>query len=103
MKTIGIKFCGGCNPLIERSEVADELKSILPEGFAFDNNAPSGRWDIGILICGCHTACADRPELRSLAATWILVSGPTVDRHSVSVEDIAQSIAGKLGAMAHTE
>jgi len=103
MKTMGIKFCGGCNPLIERSEVANELKSILPEGFTFDSDDPSRRWDIGILICGCPTACADRPEHRSLAAAWILVSGPMVDRHSVSVENIARSIVDKLEAMAQTE
>lgn len=103
MKTVGIKFCGGCNPLIERARVAEELKAILPAGFTFENAGSAHPWDIGILICGCPTACADRPEARALAAAWVLVGGAEVDRFSVPVEKIAGTIAAKLEAMAQNE
>ncbi len=48
---------------------------------------------LGIIVCGCRTACADRPEVRHMAPSWITVAGETIDRESVPEESMAQIIA----------
>lgn len=96
MKQIGVKFCGGCNPQINRLAVIEDLRSILPEGCQLVTNLQRGSWETALLICGCPTACADRPEIRKLAHRWILVSGPMVDSIGVSEKELASIVAKKL-------
>jgi hypothetical protein len=102
-KTVGIKYCGGCNPQIERGQVVKELQTLLPDGFRLADGPSVSRWDIGILISGCSAACADGPELRVLATVWILVSGAMVDYTAVPAEEIARVVADKLSEMAFRE
>ena len=102
-KTVGIKYCGGCNPQIERGQVVKELQTLLPEGFILADGPSASRWDIGILISGCSAACADGPELRVLAPVWILVSGAMVDYTTVPAEEIARVVVEKLSGMAFRE
>ena len=54
-----IKFCGGCNPVFERTAVAQILRRdlrnvswVLPEEDA----------DLLVVIDGCLGGCAERPE-----------------------------------------
>lgn len=98
VKTVGIKYCGGCNPEIDRPGVVKELQARLPKGFRFIHGSSSVPWDIGVLICGCSSACAERPELMSSARRWILVRGPVVDDVRVPVERIAETIVEKLAS-----
>ncbi len=58
---LGIKFCGGCNPIIERGDLARKIR----EGF------PLAQWvsweeepDLVLIINGCPTACAERAEVQ---------------------------------------
>ena len=95
-KTIGIKYCGGCNPEIRRSELIQSLKRLLADDWSLDSGEPSEPWDVAILVCGCPTACLDRPEIRTLARTCVLVSGSNVDHYTVPVEHLAATIAEKL-------
>ena len=57
---LAIKFCGGCNPVIERGEVARKIREELA----------GARWvswegesDLLVVINGCPTACAEREEI----------------------------------------
>ena len=51
MKQIGVKFCGGCNPEINRSELFKELKRTLPEGYQLVTGSPAGTWETALLVC----------------------------------------------------
>jgi hypothetical protein len=58
---LALKFCGGCNPIIERGEVAQRIR----EGLS------ALRWvsweegsDLVLIIHGCPTACAERAEIQ---------------------------------------
>jgi hypothetical protein len=53
-------------------------------------------WEIGILLCGCPTACADRPDVRGLSKRWIRVGGSTVDLDSIHEDEMAAVIVGKI-------
>ncbi len=96
MKLIGIKYCGGCNPVIDRENLVQEIKRLLPPEFILANNQTNKQWDIGILVCGCLTACADKPDLKNLACKWIIVAGNSVDHSSASEKDLAEIVLSKL-------
>ncbi len=96
MKRIGVKYCGGCNPQIERSRFADELGKKLSGDLSLAIDVSMGKWELGILVCGCPVACADRPEARSPAFEWIVVSGPIVESESISESELATVVALKI-------
>jgi hypothetical protein len=96
MKRIGVKYCGGCNPQIHRTELVDEVTRLLSKDCNLETGEPSGQWDAEILVCGCVVACSDRPEVRELARHWVLVSGSMVDFHPVPLEALAAIAAERL-------
>jgi hypothetical protein len=71
-----IKFCGGCNPAIERGQLARIIREHL---------AGLVRWvpaeeetDLLLIMSGCLTACADRAEVKEKAAAYLIIAGPTI-------------------------
>ena len=92
---IGIKYCGGCNPHINRTKLVQDIKKLLPPDSMVTTQCPSP-WDVGILICGCPTACADKPEFKTLARKWILVAGNSVDLENLPEAKIAEFIFSKI-------
>ena len=92
---IGVKYCGGCNPQINRSKIVREIKANAP-GFAgvipADTPEP---WAIGIMMCACPFACVDTPDVRKLARDWIVVSGSMVDRYPVEESEISERAVEK--------
>ena len=96
MKLIGIKYCGGCNPHIDRTKLVREISKLLPPEFIFTKETSSEPWDLGILVCGCLTACADKPEFRNLARKWIIVAGNSVDLDNAPEEALADIVALKM-------
>jgi len=96
MKLTGIKYCGGCNPLIDRAKLALEIEKLLPPEYSLTTDQTFNPWDIGILVCGCPTACADKPEFKNLARKWIIVAGSSVDLDNAPEEELADIVIQKL-------
>ena len=96
MKLIGIKYCGGCNPVIDRGKLAMKIEKQLPPEFILSKGQTKKLWDIGILICGCPTACADKPEFKNLARKWIVVAGNSVDLNNAPEEILANIVTIKI-------
>jgi hypothetical protein len=98
MKCVVVKYCGGCNPQIERSRFVEELRQKLSGDLRLEIGGSTGRkkCELGILVCGCGVACADRPETRSMASKWILVSGPAVDMAPTPENEMAGCVALKI-------
>ncbi len=78
---LAVKYCGGCNPLIERGEVAREIREELP----------GARWvswegesDLLVVINGCPTACAEREEIRKNSKASLVI-------HPGGVSDIEKT------------
>jgi hypothetical protein len=99
MKLIGIKYCGGCNPLIDRPGLVREIEKSLQPGLRLATDMSSTPWEIGILICGCPTACVDRPDVRGLSERWIRVGGSTVDLDFIHEDEMAAVIVGKIDSL----
>ena len=50
-----LKYCGGCNPLYDRSLVKDRIAVDFP---AFTITREENEADRAAVICGCSRACA---------------------------------------------
>jgi hypothetical protein len=99
MKLIGIKYCGGCNPLIDRAKLVCEIGKALPPGYSLTTEQYANPWDTGVLICGCPTACADKPNVAGLARKWIIVAGKSIDLDNVPEEKLADVVVRKITGM----
>jgi hypothetical protein len=96
MKLTGIKYCGGCNPHIDRAKLALEIEKLLPPEYSLTTDQTFNPWDIGILICGCSTACVDNPDVRDLARKWIVIAGKSIDLDNIPEEELADIVVQKI-------
>ena len=87
-----VKYCGGCNCQIDRSKLVGDIKELLTEGDRLLSGTETTPAEAGILLCGCQSACADKPELSELARRWILVAGKSVDHRDVPEHDLGKVI-----------
>jgi hypothetical protein len=99
---IGIKYCGGCNPLIDRAKLAMEIEKLLPPEYSLTTEQYANPWDIGIMICGCPTACVDKPAVRGLARKWIIVAGKSIDLDNVPEEKLTAVVVRKIKMHSHS-
>jgi hypothetical protein len=70
-----LKFCGGCNPTIERGTVAQRIQEGLSSGVCWVS-AEEER-DFILIINGCPTACANTAEIRGNGPA-IVISGEMI-------------------------
>ncbi|HDQ04371.1 MAG TPA: hypothetical protein ENN23_07405 [Deltaproteobacteria bacterium] len=95
-KIIGVKYCGGCNPTIDRVGIVSGIQKMLPRGYSLTSDASLAPWEAAIMMCGCVCACIDKPEIRNLARRWIVVAGNNVDMLAVSEKEIARTVVEKI-------
>ncbi len=69
---LAIKFCGGCNPVIERGVVARIIRESLSVKIKWV--AADEEEDLLIILSGCLTSCADRPEVCARAVEALNIS-----------------------------
>jgi hypothetical protein len=96
MNLIGIKYCGGCNPHIDRKKLIQEIEKLLPPEYSLTTKTSFTPWDIGVMVCGCPTACADKPEFKIIARKWIVVAGNSVDLNNAPEEILANIVTIKI-------
>ena len=99
IKLIGVKYCGGCNPVIDRVRLVSEVGKLLPPEYVLTTDKSSNPWDIGILVCGCSTACANKSAVKNFARQWIFVAGNSVDLNNLQEEKMADIIVKKIFAL----
>lgn len=54
--TIGIKYCGGCNPNYERGDIVARAKAEYPD-VCFEPYDPLESYTLVLIICGCLKEC----------------------------------------------
>ena len=92
-KEISIRFCGGCNPRIDRGKLAAEIKAALAGmGCTVAYNQP----DAGFIIClsGCTANCASRYIQSSTPG--IIVAGESLDALFLAESQLAGEILRKV-------
>ena len=70
---IGIRYCGGCNPLYERVEMVRQIESLAGDRFLFVRHDQQNL-DGLITVNGCSRACAGR-DLGHQASPYHSVTG----------------------------
>lgn len=91
-----VKYCGGCNCQIDRSAAVKKIENSLGADCQFTTATDGGPFDAGILVCGCPSACARKPELTDLTGNWVVIAGKTVDTRELPEEDIPAAVVRKI-------
>jgi hypothetical protein len=55
--TIGVKFCGGCNPRYDRGQALTAVKERLGGDLRFAYAEEGRRYDLLLYIAGCANRC----------------------------------------------
>ncbi|HBW36246.1 hypothetical protein [Desulfosporosinus sp. BICA1-9] len=88
-KKVSISFCGGCNPLINRGEVANEVQELLSAtGIQVTFN--SFDTDLVIYLSGCSANCAQRYGQR--VSPCVVVAAATIDAMEVDEKQLVDQI-----------
>lgn len=61
---IGVKYCGGCNPLFDRGKLLKKIKENSKDGVQFFSVEADETYDGIIVLCGCKSRCAEYSELK---------------------------------------
>lgn len=93
--TVRVRFCGGCNPEMDRGETVREVMALLAgrAAFTFDPSAPA---DITLRVNGCAHACLDEDADPAADGPVISVQGLCVDLQPAGACGLAARIAGKI-------
>lgn len=89
---VGVKFCGGCNPYIDRMRVIERVKSLLPPGEYIFEYFDFNDCEIFIVINGCSVACAKFTEREKV----ITVSGFEVNGKQYPESELPFAVAKEL-------
>jgi len=92
-KQISIRFCGGCNPVIDRGRIAETVQNMLS---AMGYTVYYNRMDVDfvIYISGCSANCAQR--YNPTDASNVIVAGATIDALGVDERELAVEIVSRV-------
>ena len=89
--SVEVKYCGGCNPEIDRGRLVREVKALMGDSVDFDQSESP---DLLLLVNGCAHACLDeevavmdRPEPR------VSVQGAKVNQRAIPEADLPGAVA----------
>ena len=105
MLSIGIRYCGGCNPQIDRSGVIRSLRKALKKrSIAIDLTVDRQRSvDLVLLINGCMHACIEEAYLKEGHATqFISVRGEMVDDSFIAEARIPDFLSKKISDLSRS-
>jgi len=89
---VGVKYCGGCNPVIDRKRVLEGVQELVfRDGIGFVPAADPEAVTV-LILSGCPADCATRPGIQPPAG-WVVVAGETVQHRAVPEEQIPATVA----------
>ena len=94
---LSIRYCGGCNPVVDRGELALSIKARLPEtGIDWElvDEMTGEKPDVRLVISGCVRDCTTRPD----NTPEVVVAGFRVNLFDVPDEE--QVVGRALTALA---
>lgn len=89
-----IKFCGGCNPIINRGQLVAAVKKELMQ--SVDVEMVETGADVGLVVGGCPVCCVNLSQIEDQAQQWVIVGGDLVDHIQVATAQLPQQVAQKL-------
>lgn len=92
-KHVGITFCGGCNPRIDRGGIAKKIGELVSEqGYTVVFNRSDA--DFIVYISGCSANCAHRYSKADTAHT--AVAGAAIDAIAVAETELVGEIMSRV-------
>ena len=92
--TVGIQFCGGCNPRIDRGQIALELqKELVDMQFEVAFNNPDA--DIVVFLSGCLSGCAFKLNPTE-EPRFVMVAGDALDGVYLGEDLIVSEVIRKV-------
>ena len=76
--TVGIKYCGGCNPRYDRVAFAAALAAACPEAVCVPAR-PGETCDKLVVLCGCTARCADHSAVTARYGVLVADHMTTLD------------------------
>jgi len=94
---IAVKYCGGCNPGIERGDLVFRLADILaierPEWeLVLMNDEP---WDVLLIINGCPVGCSAKQFLAETRPV-LIVAGESLQHKRMREEELPMAVFQKV-------
>ena len=94
---IAVKYCGGCNPSIDRANLVGKLAILLaethPEWKLVTLNEDD--FDVILLINGCPVGCVQKQFLNE-ARPVFLIAGESLQRERISEKDLPAELITKI-------
>jgi hypothetical protein len=102
MFSIGLRYCGGCNPQIDRSRAVRGLQESLKKlGVAVEFTTDTESVvNLLLLVNGCPHACLEETYLKKGGSTrFISVKGEMVDSRYVREDRIPDILKQKIAKL----
>jgi hypothetical protein len=86
---VSIRFCGGCNPRIDRGKIALELQKAFT-GMGLDFVFNTSEADFAVFLSGCLSGCALKYNPQD--PPYVTVAATTVNGLDVSEETVVPAV-----------
>ncbi|MCF8110717.1 MAG: hypothetical protein K9J85_04430 [Desulfobacteraceae bacterium] len=95
MFKVRVRYCGGCNPEIDRSLTVKQLAQMLKgrAQWTYDQKAEA---DVILHVSGCAHACPDEENSSPVPQPVVSIQGLRVNRRSLTPEELVPAAAEKL-------
>jgi disulfide oxidoreductase YuzD len=99
MVSVGIRYCGGCNPEIDRTRLVERLQEEMKKrhvdvAFTTDRDRVT---DITLLVNGCAHGCLEEEFLQTENQTpYLSVKGEMVGDTYIAEKDIPSFLAQEI-------
>ena len=97
MKKLAVKYCGGCNAAIDRTELVGKLAVLLADDDSEWKlvTLRESDYDAVLLVNGCAVGCV-RKQFQNECRPVILVAGESVQREPVAEAELPAKVAAIL-------
>ncbi|MBU2548654.1 MAG: hypothetical protein KKB20_09610 [Proteobacteria bacterium] len=88
---IAIRYCGGCNPEIDREGLVRDLEAALGRdlpSWQTDHEPP----DLLIEVCGCARSCPSSNDSDEGQCRKVVVAGPAIDGWPVEAGSLSAEL-----------
>ena len=92
---VGVVYCGGCNPDIDREALVESLAKELGRPIPLAKEM-SGRPDLVLLVNGCVRGCLSPGMFPGWAGRTVVVGGMTIDDWPVAGEEMVNVLSAKI-------
>jgi len=87
---IGIKYCGGCNPLYNRKKFIDRIKNEIGDRYIFEDVKKESIYDFLLVVGGCTSCCVDYKNISIIKGLFCITKEIQYEEVLDAIEKINQ-------------